>query len=516
MLLAVAATAASAHAQHVLPPLPYVIEALQPAIDAETMRIHHDRHHRAYVDNLNAALAGEPALAGLSLDALQGPAGRAAPALRNNAGGHWNHSLFWQLMAQPGTGGAPSPELLAAITRDFGSLDAFKAQLNRAATSRFGSGWAWLVMSNGKLAVNAVEAELVRLIFTLYAQGIDGAPPLGVKDTTKWLNANGYRTRKGAAFGVGPLHGILTNQAYGLGICRYGVRNARTKELNDPDSVVEITVPTIVPLPLFEAVQAKLARNNSKVTAPRVVNGPILLTGLAVCATCGSGMTRTGTQRGHRSYSYYTCAGCHQKGPSVCKGRHIPLAKLDALILDNVKDQLLAPARLEDILCKLVERRNSREAEVAERRFSLEAQRDQTKDKLSRLYRAIEEGVVELDTDLKTRIQSLKQERNLAETAIEQILDTASTRTQITPNRLAVFSALVRDKLENGDIHARKAYLRAIVSRIEVGDKNIRIIGEKTALERAVTTTLTGGIPVSGLVRNWCARNDSNVRPSDS
>ena len=268
-------------------------------------------------------------------------------------------------------------------------------------------------------------------------------------------------------------------------------------------------------MPLFVAVQAKLTRNNSKVTAPRVVNGPTLLTGIAVCATCGSGMTRTGTQRRDRSYSYYTCAGCHQKGPSVCKGRHIPLAKLDALILDNVKDQLLAPARLEDILCKLVERRNSRDAEVVERRFALEAQRDQTKDKLSRLYRAIEEGVVELDPDLKTRIQSLKQERNLAETAIEQILDTASTRTQITPNRLAAFSTFVRDKLDTGDIHARKAYLRAVVSRIEVGDKNIRIIGEKTALERAVTTTLTGGFPVSGLVRKWCARQDSNLRPQD-
>ena len=225
------------------------------------------------------------------------------------------------------------------------------------------------------------------------------------------------------------------NQAYGLGICHYGVRNARTKELNDPESVVEITVPTIVPLPLFEAVQAKLTRNNPKVTAPRVVNGPILLTGLAVCATCGSGMTRTGTQRGNRSYSYYTCAGCHQKGPSVCKGRHIPLAKLDQLIISNVKDRLLAPDRLEDILCKLVERRNSRQGEVAERRCALEAQ---------------------------------------------------------------------RDKLDTGDIHARKAYLRAVVSRIEVGDKNIRIIGEKTALERAIGTTLTGGSPVSGLVRKWC------------
>ena len=159
MLLAVVATAASAHAQHVLPPLPYAAGALEPAIDAETMRVHHGRHHKAYVDNLNAALTGDPHLANLSLDALQGPAGRAAPALRNNAGGHWNHSLFWQLMAPPGTGGAPSPDLLAAMTRDFGSLEGFKAQFDRAATSRFGSGWAWLVVRDGKLSVGSTPNQ---------------------------------------------------------------------------------------------------------------------------------------------------------------------------------------------------------------------------------------------------------------------------------------------------------------------------------------------------------------------
>jgi site-specific DNA recombinase len=366
-----------------------------------------------------------------------------------------------------------------------------------------------------KLAVDPLEAELVRLIFTLYAHGVDGAPPLGVKDTTKWLNAKGYRTRKGAAFGVGPIHNILTNPAYGLGICRYGVRNGRTQELNDPESIVEIPVPTIVPLPLFEAVQAKLTRNNPKITAPRVVNGPILLTGLAVCASCGSGMTRTGTKRGNRSYSYYTCAGCHQKGPSVCKGRHIPLAKLDDLILTNVKEQLLAPERLEDILCKLVERRTSRQTEVAERRCALEAQRDKAKDKLVRLYRAIEDGVVELDADLKDRIQAIKQERDLAETAIERIIDTAASRTEITPARLTAFSALMRDKLETGDIHARKAYLRAVISRIEVGDENVRIIGEKTSLEKAVGTILTGQIPIRGLARKWCTQLDSNQWPPD-
>ena len=221
-------------------------------------------------------------------------------------------------------------------------------------------------------------------------------------------------------------------------------------------------------------------------------------------------------KRGNRSYSYYTCAGCHQKGPSVCKGRHIPLAKLDDLILSNVKDQPLAPERLEDILCKLVERRTSRQTEVAERRCALEAQRDKAKDKLARLYRAIEDGVVELDADLKDRIQAIKQERDLAETAIERITDTAASRTQITPARLAAFSDLMRDKLDTGDINARKAYLRAVVSRIEVDDENIRIIGEKSNLEKAVGTTLTGKFPVSGLVRKWCTRSDSNARPSDS
>jgi Fe-Mn family superoxide dismutase len=152
--------AAQAQTVHALPPLPYAAEALEPAIDAETMRIHHGRHHKAYVDNLNAALASEQALAGLSLDALQGPAGRAAPAIRNNAGGHWNHSLFWQVMAPPGSGGDPAPHLLAAITRDFGSLDAFKAQFNRAATGRFGSGWAWLVVQpQGKLAIGSTPNQ---------------------------------------------------------------------------------------------------------------------------------------------------------------------------------------------------------------------------------------------------------------------------------------------------------------------------------------------------------------------
>ena len=120
--------------------------------------------------------------------------------------------------------------------------------------------------------------------------------------------------------------------------------------------------------------QAKLARNNPKVTTPRIVNGPTLLTGLAACASCGSGITRTGTVRGHRSYSYYTCAGCHQKGKSVCKGRHIPMGKLDTLIIESIKSLLFEPDRLATILGTLMDRQTSKDAAVEERRIALKSE----------------------------------------------------------------------------------------------------------------------------------------------
>ncbi len=135
-----------------LPPLPYDYAALEPHIDEQTMRIHHDKHHAAYVNNLNTALESHPALQGKSLDALLGDLGAVPDAIRgavrNNGGGHWNHTLFWEVMTP---GGAKEPEgaLAAAIDKAFGSFGAFKEQFQKACTGRFGSGWGWLV-SDGK------------------------------------------------------------------------------------------------------------------------------------------------------------------------------------------------------------------------------------------------------------------------------------------------------------------------------------------------------------------------------
>jgi Fe-Mn family superoxide dismutase len=140
---------------HSLPPLPYDYDALEPTIDARTMEIHHGKHHQAYVDNLNKALEGTPWADRDVEDVIQNldaiPEDKRA-AVRNNGGGHANHSLFWQIM-EPKGGGDPSGDLEAAINEKFGDADALRAELNDAGVKRFGSGWTWLVVDGGNLAV---------------------------------------------------------------------------------------------------------------------------------------------------------------------------------------------------------------------------------------------------------------------------------------------------------------------------------------------------------------------------
>ncbi len=134
-----------------LPALPYSFDALEPHIDKLTMQIHHDKHHQAYVDNLNKAVAGTPN-EGKSLEELLAHAGQIGAAVRNNGGGHWNHSFFWEILS-PSGGGKPSGALAKAIDESFGSFDAMKEKFNAAGMGRFGSGWAWLGVLDGKLTI---------------------------------------------------------------------------------------------------------------------------------------------------------------------------------------------------------------------------------------------------------------------------------------------------------------------------------------------------------------------------
>jgi Fe-Mn family superoxide dismutase len=145
-----------------LPKLPYPYNALEPHIDARTMEIHHTKHHQAYITNVNNAIAGKPGLEGKPVEQLIADL-NAVPedirtVVRNNGGGHANHTFFWQIMG-PGKGGAPSGDIAAAIGSSFGSFDALKEQFAKAAVGRFGSGWAWLIVDKGKLAITSTPNQ---------------------------------------------------------------------------------------------------------------------------------------------------------------------------------------------------------------------------------------------------------------------------------------------------------------------------------------------------------------------
>jgi superoxide dismutase, Fe-Mn family len=158
-----------------LPALPYAHDALEPHIDAQTMQIHHGKHHQAYVDNLNKAIAGTPN-ENKSLEELVKAAGSISPAVRNNGGGHWNHSFFWELLA-PNAGGQPTGALADAINDVFGSFDSFKEKVATAGATRFGSGWAWLIINNGTLQVTSTPNQDNPL---MDVAEVKGTPLLGI------------------------------------------------------------------------------------------------------------------------------------------------------------------------------------------------------------------------------------------------------------------------------------------------------------------------------------------------
>jgi Fe-Mn family superoxide dismutase len=169
-------------AEYTVPPLPYAFEALEPHIDAKTMEIHHDKHHAAYVTNLNAALKDHASFQGKPIEELianlSAVPEAARMAVRNNGGGHANHSLFWTIM-KPGGGGEPTGELASAIAGDLGGFAAFKEAFSKAGATRFGSGWAWLVVRDGKLAVCSTANQDNPLMDVVEA-GQKGIPILGL------------------------------------------------------------------------------------------------------------------------------------------------------------------------------------------------------------------------------------------------------------------------------------------------------------------------------------------------
>lgn len=175
-----------------LDPLPYGYDELEPILTTEAMEYHHAKHHQTYVDNLNKAVAGTE-YEGKALEDIFPKISAAPAALRNNGGGHWNHTFFWKLMAPPGTGGKPSDKLEAALTKSFGSVDAFKAEFEKAGAGQFGSGWAWLVQKDdGSLVVTGLPNQDNPLMDISPVRG----KPIMVNDVWEHAYYLTYRNRR--------------------------------------------------------------------------------------------------------------------------------------------------------------------------------------------------------------------------------------------------------------------------------------------------------------------------------
>src|SRR6266487_3234418 len=362
------------------------------------------------------------------------------------------------------------------------------------------------------LEIDPIQAETVRLIFRLAREGDGSSGPMGVKSITKHLNAAGVRTRDGGRWGLAAVHDVLTRTTY-IGRHRFNTRFWKTRERKPEAEVVEMTVPPIIDTAEFEAVQALLKTRSPALTAPRIVSGPTLLTGICFCAGCGMAMTlRTG--KGGR-YRYYTCSTKVRQGETGCLGRTLPMDRLDRVVADHIEQRLLQPKRLEEILSSVLQRREERAERRATHIAELRKRACEADAKLKRLYDAIENGVADLsDPMLKDRIAELKAIRDQARTDAERAEDAIERLgPSITPQTLKTFARHARKRMRTESGGYRRDHLRALAQRVEVDRKEIRIMGSKSVLLRtlvAASIAKTAGFGVPSFVPKWRARRDSN------
>jgi hypothetical protein len=268
------------------------------------------------------------------------------------------------------------------------------------------------------LEVDPIQAETLRLIFRLAREGDGSSGPMGVKSITKHLNATGIRARDGGRWGIGAVHKVLTRTTY-IGRHRFNTKLWKTRLRKPEAEVVEMAVAPIINMAEFEAVQTLLKTRSPALTAPRIISGPTLLTGICFCAACGMAMTlRTGKGG---CYRYYTCSTKARQGEIGCKGHTVPMHKLDTLVADHIERRLLQPVRLEQILSSVLERRKERVERRTSHIAELRKRASEADAEVKRLYHAIENGIADVsDPMLKERVTELRAIRDQARADAER------------------------------------------------------------------------------------------------
>ncbi|HEV2548407.1 MAG TPA: recombinase family protein [Stellaceae bacterium] len=363
-----------------------------------------------------------------------------------------------------------------------------------------------------RLEIDPGEAEIVRRIFRLHLHG-EGAGPLGLKAIADHLNRKGIRYRGSRKFSNGLIHRLLTRETY-AGRHWFNRRDSKSGAQKSSEEWVPLSVPAIIDDTMLQQARASLSSRSPKVIAPRIVNSPVLLTGLARCATCDGAMTlRTGKSG---RYRYYACSTCMRLGTTACKGRALPMAFLDDLVVKRIADRLFTPERLRQLLNEHTERQRTDkwriEAKQAEK--ELRANEEAT----NRLFDMVGRGIAPLDDALGKHLATLRQRREellRLKAAVER--QRAIPRRTIEPHQLGAFCKAMREQLLSADIATRKAYLRLFVERIEVDDAEVRLFGRKDTLETALRQERE--LPQAGVPsfdQRWRPRGDEKINAENA
>ncbi len=361
-----------------------------------------------------------------------------------------------------------------------------------------------------KLALDPKGAEIVKLIFSLYLQGTDQSGPMGIKQITEYLNQRNFTTQTGKAFYTSSVYEILKRTAY-IGSHYFNKRDSRTGKFRPREEWVPLETPVIIAPELFETVQKTLKARSPKKIAPRLIKSPVLLSGIAHCKTCGSRLMLTTGKSG--KYRYYSCANKHLKGCSTCdKPIRIPESKLDGIVTDAVADKILERERLKVLFKETLKIASSHNQDALTDLKQLRRELREVDGKVAKLFEALTDGIA---TDSKgfrdhqSKLEARRDELTRLISLKERVLCLPVSR--ISNKQIDRFSTSLRDTLKNGPKAFRKEYMRLIVSHVDVDEKQIRITGSKAALASAVQANKSLNKEVPDFVRNWCARQDSNL-----
>jgi ssDNA-binding Zn-finger/Zn-ribbon topoisomerase 1 len=348
-----------------------------------------------------------------------------------------------------------------------------------------------------KLAVLEPEAEIVREIFSLYVNGKDNCPRIGMKEIAKSLNERGIRLR-GRLWRVQTIHQILSSTTY-VGWHVFNKLDSRSRKIKDEAEWVKTTVPAIIEQNLFDKATKLRSAYTPLRCAPRRETSPNLLTGLLKCDCCGATMVAMTAKHGR--YHYYKCSNRISKGNTACRSKNYPMEKLDNLVLEAFRDTIYTPDYIRNVIDELRKGASKHGGEEKMHLKRLESELAEIDEAENKLYEAIEKGVLELDDRLKTRMQQHKTRRETLTAELAAIQQKHQTPLQhLTPQKIEAVSRVLKKRFAESTPFSR-AYLKATVNEIRISDDLLKLKGAHTAMADLIAAD--GKLTPDGMVHRF-------------